>query len=235
VTRYSGLGFDPTPGNVDSARTLADALADAARTIGDAAGRITHAVGTSDAWQGNAADEFRRRGTALPATLLTDQQAMSDAADALFTWVATLADLQRQAEQHDRRARGLGTRIAQARHLVEEWEIAVSVASTHARPTAEATLAGHQRVLAALQSELDSVLDDARQLAVAHQQAAASTTGRLHAPSGLRTTVAAGIGVRLAELSGLARQASAALSRGAAYRRVDVPTGAAAVALAAAT
>ncbi len=232
MTRYTGLGFDPTPGAVESVRALADALADAGRAIGDAAGRVTHAVGTSDAWQGNAAEEFRRRGNTVPVGLHADQQAVSVAADALFAWATTLADLQRQAEQHDRRARGLVTRIADARQLVEEWEIAVSVASTHTRPRAQRTLAGHRQALAALQSELDSVRAAAQQLAVAHRQAAAATASRLHAPVS-RSALVTGIGVRLAELSGLARRASAAMTPAA--RRVDVPAGAAAVALGTAT
>ena len=234
MIRYTGLGFDPAPGSVESVRALADALADAGRAIANAAARITHAVNTSDAWEGSAAEEFRRRATAVPTGLHADQQAVGNAADALFAWATTLADLQRQAEQHDRRARGLVTRIADARQLVEEWEIAVSVASTHARPSAESTLASHRTALAALQSELDSVRDTARQLAVAHQQAAAATVSRLHAPES--RSVVTGIGVRLTELSRLARRASAAIAHDGGRVEVPIPlTGAAAVALGTAT
>ncbi|HEX4704456.1 MAG TPA: hypothetical protein VH352_20180, partial [Pseudonocardiaceae bacterium] len=137
MTGYTGLGFDPAPGTVDSARALAEQFAEAGRLIADAAGRCTDAMATSQAWRGAAADEFRRRGAALPTRLHDQQDTVTAAAEVLFAWATTLADLQRQAEQYDRRARGLSVRIADAEQLVDEWVTAVSVASTHVRPRAE--------------------------------------------------------------------------------------------------
>jgi hypothetical protein len=215
VNRYAGLGFDPAPGTVDSVRALAERFAEAGRLIADAAGRCTDAMATSDAWRGAAAEEFRRRVAALPTRLHGQQDTVTAAAEVLFAWATTLADLQRQAERYDRQARGLLVRIADAEQLVDEWDTAVSVASTHVRPRAEATLAVHQATLAGLRAELDAVRAAARTLAADHRRAAADTAARLRSPvmdqptTRRRLTVATDIGALLADLTAQARRATA--------------------------
>jgi hypothetical protein len=215
VNRYAGLGFDPAPGTVDSVRALAERLAEAGRLIADAAGRCTDAMATSDAWRGAAANEFRRRVTALPTRLYGQQDTVTAAAEVLFAWATTLADLQRQAEQYDRRARGLSVRVADAEQLVDEWVTAVSVASTHVRPRAEATLAIHHATLAGLRAELDAVLADARALAADHRRAATETAAQLRTPvpdqptTPHRPALVTDIGALLAGLTAQARRATA--------------------------
>jgi hypothetical protein len=172
-------------------------------------------MATSQAWRGAAADEFRRRAVALPTRLQDQQETMTATAEVLFTWATTLADLQRQAEQYDRRARGLSARIADAEQLVDEWVTAVSVASTHVRPRAEATLAIHQATLAGLRAELDAVRADARALATDHRRAATETAAQLRSPvpdqptAPHRPALVTDIGALLTDLTAQARRATA--------------------------
>jgi hypothetical protein len=228
VTGYPGLGFDPTPGDTGRVAALAEAAAAAARHAADAHAGISGAVDRSRPWVGPAADEFRRRATELPARLATQRDSAAAAADVLFGWASTLADLQRRAEQLDRRARVLRTRIAAAERLVEEWTTAVSVASTHTRPQAEATLAAHQGELDALHAELTPVLDSAAQLAAEHQRAADRVTSELRATS----PAPGGIGALLTGLSGATRRAAAIAALAGQPHWVVPPAGAVAGALA---
>lgn len=218
MRRYAGLGFDPVPGNVDQVRAVAEALAMAARRTGDAEDRISSAAGASDAWHGVAADEFRHRIVPLTGRLRDRQDAMNSAAELLFSWAGVLSDLRSRAEQYDRRARQLNDRIGAAEQLVEEWAIAVSVAGTHTRPQARATLESHERALGRLRSELGTVLETARQLATDHREAADDTADQLGVlladvpapPARRRSELVTGIGSVLSGLSGCVRRASRA-------------------------
>jgi hypothetical protein len=225
VTGYAGLGFDPAPGDTGRVAALAEAAAAAARHAADAHAGISGAVDRSRPWVGPAADEFRRRATTLPARLAAQRDSAMAAADVLFGWAATLADLQRRAEQLDRTARALRTRIADAERLVEEWTTAVSVASTHTRPQAEATLAAHQRDLDALHAELTPVLNRAAELAAEHQRAADRVAGELRGTSPSQTSLLSG-------LSAATRRAAAIAALSSQPHRVVPPVGAVATALA---
>jgi ABC-type transporter Mla subunit MlaD len=225
VTAYPGLGFDPAPGDPGRVAALAEAAASAARHAADAHTGITGAVDRSRPWVGQAADEFRRRAAELPAGLAAQRDSAAAAADVLFGWAATLADLQRRAEQLDRTARALRARIAAAERLVEEWTTAVSVASTHTRPQAAATLAAHQQELDALHTELTPILHSAAQLAAEHQRAADRVTGELR---GTRPSPAA----LLNGLSTATRRATAVAALTGRPHRVAPPVGAVATALA---
>lgn len=178
---YSGLGFDPAPGDARRVAALADAIAAAGRHASDAHGLITGAITTSAAWHGEAADEFRHGAADLPDQLAEHGDATGLAAETLYEWAATLTDQQRRADQLDRRAKAIRSRIADADQLVDEWTTAVSVASTHARPAAEATLAEHEGERDRLHAALSSVLAEAHDLAAEHRTAADRTTNRLRA------------------------------------------------------
>jgi len=225
MTGYPGLGFDPAPGDTGRVAALAEAATAAARHAADAHAGISGAVDRSRPWVGPAADEFRRRATALPARLAAQRDSATAAADVLFGWAATLADLQRRAEQLDRTARALRTRITDAERLVEEWTTAVSVASTHTRPQAEATLAAHQRDLDALHAELTPVLNSAAELAAEHQRAADRVAGELRGTSPSQTSLLSG-------LSAATRRAAAIAALAGQPHRVIPPVGAVATALA---
>ncbi len=225
MTAYPGLGFDPAPGDPARVAALADAAASAAGHAADAHTGISGAVDRSGPWVGQAADEFRRRAAHLPARLAAQRDSATAAADVLFGWSATLADLQRRAEQLDRRARALRTRIAAAERLVEEWTTAVSVASTHTRPQTAAILAGHQRELDGLHAELTPLLDSARQLAAEHQRAADQVTRELRGAS-------PSPGALLTGLSTATRRAAAIAALAGQPHRVVPPAGAVTTALA---
>jgi hypothetical protein len=234
---YSGLGFDPVPGDARRVAALAEAISAASRHAEDAHGQVVGAIAVSEPWRGTAADRFRGRGPALSDPLTAHRDSTTAAATTLFDWASTLADLRSRAEQLDRRARGLRSRIADAEQLVDEWVTAVSVAGTHTRPAAEATLAGHERDLADLHTELSSVLDSAHQLAAEHRAGADRTTARLRAlapvpaPTPPPAARATGLGVLLGGLSDATRKVSVAAGLAGPGSPVVPPPGALAVAV----
>jgi hypothetical protein len=243
VTGYTGLGFDPVPGDAARVAALADAMTAAGTHAEDARDQVTGALAASRPWHGTAAEEFRRRATDVPARLAGHRDVTASAADALFDWASTLADLRRRAEELDRRARTLRSRVADAEQAVEQWQTAVSVASTHTRAAAEATLAGHEHTLTGLRTELATVLDSAHRLAGEHRAAADRTTQRLRAlaptgPAGPPAPAAgagtgAGAGAVLTGLAAATRRAAAAAGLTAARPAGPPPAGAVAAAVAA--
>jgi hypothetical protein len=235
---YSGLGFDPVPGDARRVAALAEAISTAGQHTEDAHGQVVNAIAVSEPWRGTAADKFRRRGPALSDPLAGHRDNTTAAAATLFDWASTLADLRLRAEQLDRRARGLRSRIAESEQLVDEWVTAVSVASTHTRPAAEATLAGHERDLAGLHTQLSSVLDSAHQLAAEHRAGADRTTAQLRAlapvaaPTPTSVAPASSLGVLLGGLSDATRRAGVAAGLAGPGSPVVPPRGALAVAVA---
>jgi hypothetical protein len=238
---YLGLGFDPVPGDARRAAALAESFAAAARHTDDARGRIAEAVAASEPWHGTASDEFRRSGADLSSRLAAaHSDGASRAAEVLFEWAATLADLRLRAEPLDRRGRDLRSRIADAEQVVEEWVTAVSVSSTHTRPAAEATLAGHRRTLDGLRAELSSVLESARRLAGEHDRGAERTAALLRAltpaapPVSAGSVAPSGLAALMTGLSGVTRGVSVAAGLTPSGSGTAPPVGAVAVALAAA-
>lgn len=233
---FGGLGFDPAPGDPRRVAALAEAVAAAGRHAGDARDAIAGAVSVSQPWQGSAAEEFRGRGTDLPDRLAAHRDSTGAAADVLFEWSGTLTDLRLRAEQLDRRARGVRSRLAAAEQLVDEWETAVSVASTHTRPAAEATLAEHRQRRDALRADLSDVLTDAHHLAGEHRTAADRTAAALRALAPVAPPVApvprTTLGSLLTGLSGATRAAGAVVGLAGAPGSTPPPAGAVAVAAA---
>jgi ABC-type transporter Mla subunit MlaD len=237
TSAYAGLGFDPVPGDARRVAALAEAISAAGRHAEDAHGQVVSAIAVSQPWHGTAADKFRRRGPALSDPLTAHRDSTTAAAVVLFDWASTLADLRLRAEQLDRRARSLRSRIADTEQLVDEWVTAVSVASTHTRPAAETTLAGHERDLANLHTQLSDVLASAHQLSAEHRAAADRTTARLRAlapvpATAASTTAPTGLRALLGGLSDATRRASAAAGLAGSGPPVVPASGALAVAVA---
>lgn len=226
---FDGLGFDPAPGDPRRVAALAESIAAAGRHSAEAHDAVGAAVTASQPWQGAAADEFRRRGAAVPHRLAAQRDGAAPAADALFEWASTLADLRRRAEQLDGQARPIRARLADAEQLVDEWTTALSVASTRTRPAAAATLAGHERTRDAVRAELDSVLARARALAEEHRAAAERTAARLRS---INAPAADPVGALLTGLSAATRRAATVL-RPSGAQPAAPPRGAVAAAAAA--
>jgi uncharacterized coiled-coil protein SlyX len=226
TSSHRGLGFDPAPGDPRRAGALADALTTASGHAADGANQLDAAMTASEPWHGDAGDGVRRRGSELAARLTPHQERATEAAQVLYDWAATLADLQRRTDEQDRQARALRDRIADAEQAVDEWTTALSVASTHAHAATEATLAAHEQTLNDLRGQLNSVLAQAQRIATEHRTGLDDTTTRLRAllPDGsapTTTTTTTGMGTLLAGLSSATRRAAAA----AGLPRRDAPTG----------
>jgi hypothetical protein len=211
MTGFTGLGFDPAPGDPRRVAALAESIAAAGRHAADAHDALGSAVSASQPWQGTAAEEFRRRAADLPERLTAHRDGAPPAAEALFDWASALADLRLRAEHLDRQATRLRARLADAEQAVDEWVTAASVASTHTRPAAEATMAEHERARDAVHGDLETVLAQARALAAEHRAGAGRTAARLRS---LASPAQPPVGALLAGLSLATRRASRVLRSG---------------------
>ena len=100
---WSGLGFNPAPGNVGSVRDTAHqtrAFANSLRTDAD----TLSSVGRGVDWVGEAADAFRRNVAQLPQDLHACAQSFGDTAVALLDYASDLEAAQRRAVELEREA-----------------------------------------------------------------------------------------------------------------------------------
>lgn len=211
--QYRGLGFDPTPGSVDTVASASDRFARAARHAESAVPAIEDA-GTrmSRAWTGSAATSF---GTALgrvPAELAGAGETLGAAAGVLDEWAATLRANQRRADRLDRDALELTRAIERADDDVASARTALQVAIGSAARTAATdhaiALANHAR----LRQDLDTVLEAAKVLQRDHLAVARRIAERLRALAGHGGAQAAGEVIRGDEVFGRIARVAGALS-----------------------
>jgi hypothetical protein len=217
TSSYRGLGFDPTPGDVGAVGALADALRAAGGHATEAGQSASAAQQHAGDWTGPAADAYRQAAGDAPDRLAAHATATGQAADLLYDWAGTLSDNRLQAESLDRRARALDEQISTAEANVEQWSIALSVASTHSQAEARAKLLEHERTLRQLQDRRSDVLTAAHDLAADHQRAARSVAGSLAAlatggptpaAAPARSSAARDAGTALGALSTITRRAN---------------------------
>lgn len=168
---FPALGFDPTPGETDSVRTVLLALARAIQAVAQTLPRLEEAATiTDDAdWGGDAAEEFSDHGDDLPQGLGKGAEAMTAAADALGTWGGQMKANQDKAEDLEEKAKKLKKQIAAADAAVD------AAAGAIPRDTGSPDYGARHdafvgKVSAAqdLKDQLQQVIDDARRLEAKH-------------------------------------------------------------------
>lgn len=233
---YRGLGFDPTPGDPESVSALSTRYATAADQLDAAAPEVKRAVEASREWHGATADGFRQHVQGID--LEQRPPVLRRAATSLATWAQTLATNKRTTEELDASARALLGDIERAQDELQDKQNALDLAATPttaASASIEVTAASTRA--ADLQTQLDRVLQRARQLEGEHRRAADAVAeelaavgrGETAAPARRPSPLTASLGGLLNRGSTTAAALSSAFgSRDGSALTGSAPTGAAA-------
>lgn len=147
--RYTGLGFDPTPGDPGAVEKALRRLANAG---------------------------YELMATGDPGALAGRVRSMGRAANALITWVGQLADNKRHADALDRVARVLRHQLREAVTRLLQAQAELSVAAD--RPAARVAVDRAGAQAGWVRRQLDAVIDQAHTLRDKHlAQAEAAATG----------------------------------------------------------
>lgn len=226
---YRGLGFDPTPGDLDSVAQTAANLTTAAEHLAAAEPAVRRALAAGEQWHGAGADAFRAHLDGVPESLADRPARLRSAATVLEGWAQTLAAHKRRAEELDSTALGLRRDLDTARDDLQDKQNALDLAAT---PTAAASAsveaAAAAKRVADLEHRLETVLGEAHDLERTHRLAADHVADQLSGEQRPRDTSAFGgsLGAALRTGTGLAGSLATALG-GRAHRPHTVPTGAA--------
>ncbi|TDQ05494.1 hypothetical protein [Labedaea rhizosphaerae] len=226
---YRGLGFDPTPGDLDSVTQTAAQFTTAAEQLAAAEPAVRKALAAGEQWHGAGSEAFRRHLSGVPESLAARPASLRAAATVLEEWAQTLSTNKRRAEDLDRAALAVRRDLDAARDDLQEKQNTLDLAAT---PTATASAsvevtAAAKRV-ADLEGRLATVLGQARDLERTHRLAADQVAAQLTGEPAERDNAAFGrsLGDALRRGSGLAGSLATAFG-GRARRPESVPTGAA--------
>ncbi|MGC0331663.1 hypothetical protein RKD23_004653 [Streptomyces sp. SAI-170] len=156
------LGFNPTPGDTDSVRTLHRKLFACAKVLQDTHDLVTRLLDGSY-WKGDAAVAFREQldGGPLPLNLKNAAHSVRKAARQLERWEGELDDFQR-------RAKGLEQEAEDARDAVDR-----------AKGRAAKTEAGDDSAVEEAEAALERIRHRARLLAKEHEDKARHRAGKI--------------------------------------------------------
>jgi hypothetical protein len=169
MTGFPALGFDPAPGNLASAQSLAERVAQGAVQVREAAD-VLGGTGQQD-WQGKTAEAFHSTVDGeLTPRVVTAADSFTTAANALDAWAVSLAAFQARAEALEARARA-------AMEDVDRAATAFSAAQGSDDPDVDVEGAGMRLQLAT--SALDEVRAEAHSLAGSYAAEAEDVAARL--------------------------------------------------------
>jgi hypothetical protein len=117
TTTYPHLGFDPSPGSVESVNALRQKVDTAAQSMVKANELMNQLRNTtSGVWQGPAGDSFRSH---LNSTLIEDlskaNQSLNEAVTALKGWSGNLSDYKARSDELESQAAEAAQRLTEAR------------------------------------------------------------------------------------------------------------------------
>jgi hypothetical protein len=114
---WSGLGFDPAPGNMGSAQALVDQLGTTSRYLKETHDVLESVKNQQSVWSGDASKKFGEKLDKLPGYLNDAQTSLSKASGLLAEWKGQLEGFQKTARDLEDRAkvaRGQAASAAQA-------------------------------------------------------------------------------------------------------------------------
>ncbi|RZS40943.1 hypothetical protein EV193_103261 [Herbihabitans rhizosphaerae] len=211
--RYRGLGFDPTPGDVDAAAAASAQLGEAARSAAAALPELRRAAEETEHWRGDASAGFRKRVGAHPSTVDSSTDTLLRAARVLGDWVAALTANKRRADELDTKAVALRRELDIARDTLQDKQNALDLAATPATvasASAEKTVA--ERRVSEVDSKLAEVIRAAHRLESDHRRAADRVAAELEAITSGRAPEPAPDDTRVRALVGVLGRASATCS-----------------------
>jgi len=209
LTGYAGLGFDPTPGEPGAVENALTKIADGGGKVGLLLGTIDSDLDLTDAWSGDAADEFHDNLDDIPRALTSGAESMKRAADALVTWAGQLADNKRQTEILDKLALELKEQLRAAVAALEQAQATLESARGSDTAAARAAFDRASVHAVSVDEQLDAVIEQAKRLGDKHLAQAEATAARLadasdgdtFEPTGKAAQVVGTVGDVLGEIS----------------------------------
>lgn len=171
---YPHLGFNPTPGDTDTVRTLRKKLSTCAKTLEDTHELVTKLMEGSY-WKGDAAVAFREQLEDGPLQLNLKNAAHSirKAARQLDRWEGELDDFQRRAKKLEEEAKAAQDAVDTANGHAEtaKNDPDLDGKGTH-QDEAKKSLTKANTAVEEAQAELDKIIGRARRLAEEHENKA---------------------------------------------------------------
>ncbi|WP_158884628.1 hypothetical protein [Amycolatopsis anabasis] len=178
---YRGLGFDPAPGSRDAVASSGARLSELAERAGTAEADLRRVTGLPAGWAGEASDAFVAGLSALARSLATVRAEFVAAARVLDDWLDKLAPNQRAAEELDRQAVALRSRLTEAEDILQRLTTEADFLNGPARETVDQEITEMRRRHQRYRTDLDRILDRARDLRHDHLAEAARVAERLRA------------------------------------------------------
>lgn len=180
---YPHLGFNPTPGDVDTVNELYKKLGSCAKVLEEAHGLVTKLMDGSY-WKGDAAVAFRAQldGGPLPLNLKNAAHSIRKAARHLNGWKGELEEFQRRASKLEQEAKDAQAAVdaAQGRATTANNNTDLHAKGSRHDKAQKALTTANTAVTEA-QGELDKVIGRAKKLAEEHEERARYRSGKIRA------------------------------------------------------
>ncbi|MCE7007910.1 hypothetical protein LWC34_34575 [Kibdelosporangium philippinense] len=111
---WSGLGFDPAPGNLGSAQALVDQLTNTSKYLRETHDVLMSVKNQQDAWTGEASKAFGEKLGELPSHLDNAHTSLTKASGLLTEWKGKLDGYQKTAKDLEARAKQAKGKVASA-------------------------------------------------------------------------------------------------------------------------
>lgn len=176
---YPNLGFDPCPGDLAAAESVARTMRDVASLSSGTHTAMTAINTSSGIWVGRAADAFSEAFDEVPPYLQRAVNALDAAARALEWWVNDLDRFRTTARQLEEEAASAQQRLDSAQSAVDALPSDTSEMDDDERSEHEDTQRARDSALNAAGAALNEVIQRARQLNEEYLAAAEETARAL--------------------------------------------------------
>jgi hypothetical protein len=178
---YSHLGFNPTPGDIDTVRDLSKKLGNCAKVLDETHELVTKLMDGSY-WKGDAAVAFREEleDGPLPLNLKNAAHSVRKAARQLDRWEGELDDFQRRAKKLEREAKDAQDAVDAAKGHADKAKNDPGLDGKGGRhDQAEKRLSSANTAVEEAQAELDKIIGRAKRLAEEHETKARYRAGKI--------------------------------------------------------
>ncbi|MFI7018821.1 putative T7SS-secreted protein [Streptomyces sp. NPDC050164] len=174
--KYSNLGFDPAPGDLESVRGLAKAVGRVIEGSGTAQTELRKMGSSDGVWAGRAADAFKDTFSAVPPYLKKALGSLDSAHRALNSWEIRLDTFQARARKLESEAAEAARRVNAAQTAVDSLPSSTSGMSDKEKAEYEKHSKDKKDSLESANSELSDIRSRARTLQAEHEEAATNVS-----------------------------------------------------------
>ncbi|MEU3334036.1 putative T7SS-secreted protein [Streptomyces sp. NPDC006668] len=175
------LGFNPTPGDIDTVNDLFKKLSNCAKVLEETHGLVTKLMDGSY-WKGDAAVAFREQleDGPLPLNLKNAANSIRKAARHLSSWEGELEEFQRRAGKLEQEAKDAQAAVDAAKgHAAKAKNNPDLHTKGSEHDKAQKSLTHATSAVTEAQAELDKIIGRAKKLAAEHEEKARYRAGKI--------------------------------------------------------